>query len=89
MVSNLIMADYRQGEQRVFAAKLRHRMRRDGDGFRMVWKKVELVNADGVFDLIAVRFRASGAGRRRSPVVFRCRRRIRQNHNAAMKGEGR
>ncbi len=55
-VSNLIMADYRQGEQRVFAGKVRHRLRRTGDGFSIVWKKVELINADDVFELIAVPF---------------------------------
>ena len=54
--SKLIMADYRQGEQRVFAAFVHHKLRSNGAGFLIAWKKVELINCDDVFDVIAVPF---------------------------------
>jgi len=54
--SKLIMADYRQGEQRVFAASVRHKLRRKENDYLIAWKKVELINCDDVFDLIAVPF---------------------------------
>ena len=48
------MVEYRQGRQRVFAGRYLHRLRRDGDGYRIAWKKVELINCDDAFETIAV-----------------------------------
>ncbi len=56
VVSKLILVDYRQGDQRLFAAKVRHKLRRAGAGFRIAWKKVELINCDDVFGVIAIPF---------------------------------
>lgn len=56
VVSNMIMTDYRLKVQRVFSGRVRHHLRRDGDGFRIVLKKVELINCDDTFELIAVPF---------------------------------
>ena len=56
VTSRMIMVDYRQGEQRLFAGKVRHRLRRTADGFRIAWKKVELINCDDVFGVLAVPF---------------------------------
>lgn len=54
--STMMMADYRQGTQRVFAGHVRHRLRHDGKGFRIVTKKVDLISCDDVFGVIAVPF---------------------------------
>ncbi|HEY7658257.1 MAG TPA: aromatic-ring-hydroxylating dioxygenase subunit beta [Burkholderiales bacterium] len=54
--SNLIMADYRLKVQRVFAGRVRHRLRRRADAFRIAWKRVDLLNCDDTFELIAVPF---------------------------------
>ena len=56
VASKLIMVDYRQGEQRLFAGRVRHRVRRTPDGLRIAWKKVELINCDDVFGVVAVPF---------------------------------
>jgi benzoate/toluate 1,2-dioxygenase subunit beta len=51
--SSLIMVDYRLRVQRVFAGKVQHRLRREGQGFRILWKRVDLINCDDSFELIA------------------------------------
>jgi 3-phenylpropionate/cinnamic acid dioxygenase small subunit len=52
--STVIMVEYRDETQRVFAGRQRHRLRRDGDGFRIVQKRVDLINCDGAFEAMAV-----------------------------------
>jgi benzoate/toluate 1,2-dioxygenase beta subunit len=52
--STLIMAEYRDETQRTFAGRQRHRLRRDGDTFRIVQKRVDLINCDGAFEAMAV-----------------------------------
>lgn len=52
--SNFNMVEYRQNRQRVFAGRYLHRLRREGDGFRIAWKKVELINCDDIFETLAV-----------------------------------
>ena len=54
--SALIMTDYRLRTQRVFSGQVEHRLRREGDGFRIVYKRVELINCDDAFELVAVPF---------------------------------
>lgn len=56
VASNLIMADYRQGNQRVFAGRVRHKLRLKNSKFRVAWKKVELINCDDVLEVISVPF---------------------------------
>ena len=51
--SSLVMVDYRLRVQRVFAGKVQHRLRPEGSSFRIVWKRVDLVNCDDSFELIA------------------------------------
>jgi benzoate/toluate 1,2-dioxygenase beta subunit len=51
--SSLIMVDYRLRVQRVFAGKVQHRLRGEGDSFRILWKRVDLINCDDSFELIA------------------------------------
>ena len=52
--SILIMAEYRDDTQRIFAGRQRHHIRRHGDTFRIVQKRVDLINCDGAFEAMAV-----------------------------------
>jgi ethylbenzene dioxygenase beta subunit len=51
--STLIMTDYRLRVQRVFSGHVSHDLRRERDALKIVLKKVELINCDDVFELIA------------------------------------
>lgn len=52
--STVIMVEYRDEQQRVFAGRQRHRLRREGGGFRIVQKRVDLINCDSAFEAMAV-----------------------------------
>ena len=52
--STVIMVEYRDEAQRVFAGRQRHRLRRDGGSFRIVQKRVDLINCDSAFEAMAV-----------------------------------
>jgi 3-phenylpropionate/cinnamic acid dioxygenase small subunit len=52
--STLIMAESREDRQRLFAGRQQHRLRREADGFRIVQKRVDLINCDSAFDAMAV-----------------------------------
>jgi 3-phenylpropionate/cinnamic acid dioxygenase small subunit len=52
--STVIMVEYREDQQRVFAGRQVHRLRRTADGLRIVQKRVNLVNCDSAFDAMAV-----------------------------------
>ncbi len=54
--SNMIMTDYRMQVQRVFSGRVLHRLRRVGAGYKIVLKRVDLINCDDIFELIAVPF---------------------------------
>jgi 3-phenylpropionate/cinnamic acid dioxygenase small subunit len=51
--SSLVMVDYRLRVQRLFAGKVRHRLRSRGGRLRIAWKRVDLINCDDSFELIA------------------------------------
>jgi 3-phenylpropionate/cinnamic acid dioxygenase small subunit len=52
--STVIMVEYRDDAQRLFAGRQRHRLRRTGDTFCIVQKRVDLINCDGAFEAMAV-----------------------------------
>jgi len=52
--STVIMVEYRDDAQRVFAGHQHHRLRWNGDSFRIVQKRVDLINCDSAFDAMAV-----------------------------------
>src|SRR5262245_55394620 len=52
--STVIMVEYRDEQQRVFAGRQQHRLRRDGESFRIVQKRVDLINCDSAFEAMAV-----------------------------------
>jgi 3-phenylpropionate/cinnamic acid dioxygenase small subunit len=52
--STVIMVEYRDENQRLFAGRQRHRLRREGASFRIVQKRVDLINCDSAFEAMAV-----------------------------------
>ena len=52
--STVIMVEYRDEQQRVFAGRQHHRLRREGASFRIVQKRVDLINCDSAFEAMAV-----------------------------------
>jgi len=54
--SRFQMVEFRRDKQRLFAGSLRHGLVPATDGFRIRWKRVDLVNCDGMLDGIAVPF---------------------------------
>ncbi len=54
--SSMMMTDFRMKVQRLFSGRVTHRLRRVGAGYKIVLKRVELINCDDVFELIAVPF---------------------------------
>lgn len=54
--SNMIMTDYRLHVQRLFSGRVHHQLRRSGDSYEIALKRVDLINCDDAFELIAVPF---------------------------------
>lgn len=54
VASTVIMVEYRDEAQRVFAGRQRHRLRREGASFRIVQKRVDLINCDSAFEPVAL-----------------------------------
>ena len=52
--STVIMVEYRNDKQRIFAGRQTHRLRRDGSDLRIVQKRVDLINCDAAFEAIAL-----------------------------------
>jgi ethylbenzene dioxygenase subunit beta len=52
--STVIMVEYRDEQQRLFAGRQHHRLRRDGASFRIMQKRVDLINCDSAFEAMAV-----------------------------------
>jgi hypothetical protein len=48
------MVEYRDEQQRVFAGRQRHRLRREGGARSIVAKRVDLINCDSAFEAMAV-----------------------------------
>lgn len=54
--SALVMVEYRDEEQRVFAADVRHRLRQTADGFAIAWKRVDLANSEMTLPYMSIPF---------------------------------
>ena len=52
--SSLMMAEYRLDVQRVFTGRQYHRLRREGETFRIALKRIDLINCDSAFEAMAV-----------------------------------
>jgi benzoate/toluate 1,2-dioxygenase beta subunit len=54
--SRLFVATYRLETHRLYTARCHYALRRRGAGFRIAWKKVMLIDCDGVFPALTVPF---------------------------------
>jgi ethylbenzene dioxygenase subunit beta len=54
VTSTVIMVEYRDDRERIFAGRQTHTLRRGGNGFAIVQKRVDLVNCDAAFEAMAV-----------------------------------
>jgi 3-phenylpropionate/cinnamic acid dioxygenase small subunit len=54
--SKLMMLEYRADNQRMFGGTCRHRLVRADGGFKIAWKRVDLINSEGVLDGLVVPF---------------------------------
>ncbi len=54
--SRFQMVEFRRDRQRLFAGAMRHGLQPADGGFRIGWKRVDLVNCDGMMDGITVPF---------------------------------
>lgn len=54
VTSNVMMVGYWIQTQRMFAGRVKHHLRQEGASFKIVLKRVDLINCDAVFELIAV-----------------------------------
>lgn len=57
VTSSQMMAEYRargrfEDDQRLFAARVRHTLLRDGEGWKILLKRIDLINASGSFNAI-------------------------------------
>jgi 3-phenylpropionate/cinnamic acid dioxygenase small subunit len=56
VASTLTLIEFRNEKQRVWGALVEHRLRREGENFRIAHKRVELVNSEGEIDGVAILF---------------------------------
>jgi benzoate/toluate 1,2-dioxygenase beta subunit len=54
--SRFQMVEYRNQEQRLFAGAQFHGLVRDGDSYKIAWKRIDLVNCDAMMEGITVPF---------------------------------
>jgi len=54
--SKLLMAEYRNQARRYFAATVCHRLVRDAGALRIAFKRVDLIDCDGIHELMTVAF---------------------------------
>ena len=52
--STVIMVEYRDEQQRIFAGRQQHRLRLENGRLRIAQKRVDLINCDSAFEPIAV-----------------------------------
>jgi ethylbenzene dioxygenase subunit beta len=52
--STVMMVEYRDDSQRTFAGRQFHRLRHTDDDYKIVLKRVNLINCDSAFDAMAV-----------------------------------
>ena len=56
LTSKFVMLEHRIDAQHVWGGSYTHCLRRNGKGWRIAWKRVDLVNAEGVLDSISIPF---------------------------------
>jgi benzoate/toluate 1,2-dioxygenase subunit beta len=48
--SNFVLGEFRRGRQDIFVGRTMHKLRPEGDSFKILLKKVLLINSDGYID---------------------------------------
>lgn len=56
VTSTLQVIEFRNEKQRLHGALVEHRLRKDGAGFKIAHKRIDLVNSEGELDGIAILF---------------------------------
>lgn len=56
VASSLVLVEFRNEKQRLWGALVEHRLRRDGDAWKIAHKRIDLVNSEGELEGIAVLF---------------------------------
>ena len=54
--SNLMMLEYRLDKQTCYGGRCQHLLRVTDGGYKIAWKRVDLINCDGVFETLSVPF---------------------------------
>lgn len=54
--STLLMMEFRLDKQTSYGGRCQHLLCKKGEGFELAWKRVDLINCDGVFEALAVPF---------------------------------
>lgn len=54
VTSTLIVIEFRNEKQRLWAGLVEHRLRREGSSFRIARKRVDLVNSEGELDGLSI-----------------------------------
>jgi benzoate/toluate 1,2-dioxygenase beta subunit len=51
--STVMMAEHRAGQRRLWAGQCLHRLRRNGEGFKIVLKRIDLIDADAPHEIVS------------------------------------
>lgn len=54
IASSMLMAEYRMDNQRLFAGRQQHRLVKQGDAWRIAFKRVDIINCDSALEAMAV-----------------------------------
>lgn len=54
--SSFVMVEHRADRRRVFGGEARHLLRPNGEGFKIAWKRVDIVDCDGTHGFMSVPF---------------------------------
>ncbi len=54
VTSSLVVTEFRRGRQHLHAGRCRHELRRAGEDFEIVLKKIELINNDGFLGNLSI-----------------------------------
>ena len=54
--STALMMEFRLDKQTSYGGRCRHLLRKTDDGFKIAYKRVDLINCDGIFEPLAIPF---------------------------------
>lgn len=56
VLSAQLMTEFRQDKQRIFSSRCRHLLRENQNSYKIVWKRVDLINCDGILESLTIPF---------------------------------